>query len=420
MHPRTIWAIVRKDALDLLLNRSALGGLLFPIILSLMWLHIINVIGNRTIDILVYNSGRSNVVQVVEAAVPSPEVTQASSAEEVGSAFGPTPARKTTPYAVGLIVPADLDSSLRAGTHPQLQLYLNGNTVNAQTEALIQAAIVNYGRALANVQPPLGLTTTVQNPPSETNAAVELRGVYVPLALLLSLVVGTTFVPRLLIEEKEKKTLRMLMVTPASFEDVLIGKLLLVLLYQLVLTAVALAILGAFTGRIALVLTLRTARRLLQPGTGPALRRCVQYDERRRGGRRPGHHHLHRRRPFRRPVGPTAEQQPGAMDRQSLADVPYPSRRVQCLAETGIVRQQHTRCRCDPGQHHCVACCVRLGAAPPVGGSSSNIARSYTSWRCNNRLKLAASFALRICSHFARNPLGKKRVLTPTRRRSLP
>jgi uncharacterized membrane protein required for colicin V production len=46
----------------------------------------------------------------------------------------------------------------------------------------------------------------------------------------------------------------MLMVTPASFEDILAGKLLVVLVYQLVLTGVVLVILGAFTGQIALVL----------------------------------------------------------------------------------------------------------------------------------------------------------------------
>jgi hypothetical protein len=36
MHPRAIWAIARKDALDLILNKSALGGLLFPILLLLV------------------------------------------------------------------------------------------------------------------------------------------------------------------------------------------------------------------------------------------------------------------------------------------------------------------------------------------------------------------------------------------------
>jgi ABC-2 type transport system permease protein len=254
MHPRAVWAIARKDALDLLLNKSTLVGLLFPIILSLVWLLISKAVGNSATDILVSNPANSNVVQVVTAAFPSPEVTQAGSAGEVTAAFDPTGMHKTTRYAVGLIVPAGFDDGLRAGSHPQLQLYLNGDKVNAQTEALIQAAITNYARTLANPQPPVDLSTTVVNPPSDTKAGLELRHVYASLALLLSLTVGTTFVPQLLIEEKEKKTLRMLMVTPASFGDVLIGKLLVVLVYQLLLTGAVVAILSAFTGQIVLVL----------------------------------------------------------------------------------------------------------------------------------------------------------------------
>jgi ABC-2 type transport system permease protein len=253
MHPRAIWAIARKDALDTVLNKSTLGGLLFPIILSLVWLLISRVIGSSTTDILAYNPGNSNVVQVVVASFPSHKVTEAGSAAEVTSAFGPSGTRQATQYALGLIVPAGFDDSLRSGAHPQLQLYLDGSKVNAQTEALLQAAIANYGRSIASPQPPIDLSTTVVNPPRITNAGVELRMVYSSLALLLSLIVGTTFVPQLLIEEKEKKTLRMLMVSPASFEDVLVGKLLVVLVYQLLLTGVVLAILSGFTGQIALV-----------------------------------------------------------------------------------------------------------------------------------------------------------------------
>jgi ABC-2 type transport system permease protein len=45
----------------------------------------------------------------------------------------------------------------------------------------------------------------------------------------------------------------MLMVTPASFKDVLVGKLLVVLVYQFILSGVVLGILGGFTGQITLV-----------------------------------------------------------------------------------------------------------------------------------------------------------------------
>ena len=109
-------------------------------------------------------------------------------------------------------------------------------------------------RAIANPQPPVTITTAMINPPSTTNKGVLLGQIYTPLVLLLSLTVGTSFIPLLLLEEGEKKTLRMLLVTPASFEEILIGKLLVVLFFQIVITCVVLAIQGGFSGSIPLVL----------------------------------------------------------------------------------------------------------------------------------------------------------------------
>jgi ABC-2 type transport system permease protein len=57
----------------------------------------------------------------------------------------------------------------------------------------------------------------------------------------------------MLLEEKERKTLYMLLVTPASFVDILVGKLLVVLVFQLTMTSVVLAILGGFSGAVPLV-----------------------------------------------------------------------------------------------------------------------------------------------------------------------
>jgi ABC-2 type transport system permease protein len=77
---------------------------------------------------------------------------------------------------------------------------------------------------------------------------------FISISLLYSFIVGITFVPRLLLEEKEKKTIRILMVTTASFGDVVVGKLLVVLIFQLLLSGLVLAIQSAFTGQVSLVL----------------------------------------------------------------------------------------------------------------------------------------------------------------------
>jgi ABC-type Na+ efflux pump permease subunit len=62
MQPRIIWAIVRKDFLDIWLNKSTLVGLIFPIILSLLYLLISNLVGGTKTILLIYNSGHSSLV----------------------------------------------------------------------------------------------------------------------------------------------------------------------------------------------------------------------------------------------------------------------------------------------------------------------------------------------------------------------
>ena len=64
MHPRLIWAVARKDILDLWMNKATMGGLLFPIFLSLLYLLIGKMVGNRMTDLLIYNPGDSGVVLI--------------------------------------------------------------------------------------------------------------------------------------------------------------------------------------------------------------------------------------------------------------------------------------------------------------------------------------------------------------------
>jgi ABC-2 type transport system permease protein len=251
MHWRLIWAVVRKDALDLWLNKATLWGLFFPLILSIVWLLLGRGIGKSSTQVLVSDPGNSGLTHVVASAFQDPKVTQAASAGEVSAAFetGSGPGS----YAVGLVVPEGFEAQLLAGDRPQVQLYFDGQKVSDRTQALLKAAVISYCRTLAAPQSPVILTAKVVNASPAENVSAQLGQVYAPLALLVSLVVGTTFMPQLLIEEKERKTLRMLMVTPASFEDVLAGKLLLVLAYQIALTMVAIAIQNVFVGQVGLV-----------------------------------------------------------------------------------------------------------------------------------------------------------------------
>ncbi|HEY0755575.1 MAG TPA: ABC transporter permease [Ktedonobacteraceae bacterium] len=254
MHPRTILAIARKDAIDILLNKSMLAVLILPIVFALLFLFMGRLISGHTYNMLVYNPGHSALAQVVSQEFDHTQIIEASTPGDVTAAFGPNGSNKDAAYDVGLIVPADFEAALRTGSHPQVSLYINGSNLNALNNLSIQTAIVNYARQTANPQPPVALSTALINPPSTTNIGELLSTFYGAVTLLCSFIVGSSLMPGLLIEEKEKKTLRMLMVTPASFTDVILGKLLVVLIYQLILSLISVAIVGGFTGQVPLIL----------------------------------------------------------------------------------------------------------------------------------------------------------------------
>src|SRR5258708_33138777 len=139
MDTRIIRGIARKEARDIFLNKSSLFVLLTPICLSLLWAGIAVLVGSRTTSILVYNPGQSNVVQAVSNAFPGSQVTQANAASEVTAAFGPNGLHKSSSFAIGLIIPANFDSGLRAGNHQQGKLYINRGDTNKQTATLRHA-----------------------------------------------------------------------------------------------------------------------------------------------------------------------------------------------------------------------------------------------------------------------------------------
>src|SRR5260221_4467959 len=126
MHPRSILAIARKDALDILLNKTTLSLLLTPIVLALLFLLIANLLGSHTTNALIYDPGKSSVEQVLKSAYSDLKITYANSPGDVAAAFGPDGSHKTTSYALGLAVPARFFLSLRRGGGPHVHLFLPG------------------------------------------------------------------------------------------------------------------------------------------------------------------------------------------------------------------------------------------------------------------------------------------------------
>lgn len=253
MHIRSILAIARKDAMDILLNKATLGLLLTPIVLAILFFGVSKLVSSHTTEALIYDPGRSTIEQVVKSAYPNIGITYAHAPEDVSAAFGPNGTHKDATYALGLIVPDKFEASIHAGGHPKLGVYVDGGQISNVERNLLISAFSDYARNIANPQLPISFNVATINPPAPSNTFTDFSKLYAVAMVLASLFIGSSLVPGLLAEEKEKKTLRMLMVSPASFGDVVAAKLIVGLVYQLLLTLVALTIQGGFIGQVPLV-----------------------------------------------------------------------------------------------------------------------------------------------------------------------
>ncbi len=251
MHTRNILAIARKDALDILLNRTTLFFLLSPILIAALFALIGGLLASKSASsgLLIYNPGNSGVEQFVGTVLTGTPIVHAHSADEVASTFGTQGSHNNTPYVLGLVVPSDFDQSLRAGGHPRVALFINVG-LGGDDRQILEHALSDYARSVTNPQMPISFDVTTMNVPVTNNFVQDYRQRYAMAGLLYSLTIGIAFVPGLLVEEKEKKTMLMLMVSPASWSDVVLGKLLVALVYQLLVSAVVLAILGGYSGQI--------------------------------------------------------------------------------------------------------------------------------------------------------------------------
>lgn len=249
-HLRSTLAIFRKDTLDTLFSISTVSMLLTPFVLSLLFAALSGVLGNPPTKLLTYNPERSRIGQVVAQALSTSQVTFADFPDEVSSTFAPG---KTPLYTVGMVVPPGFDASLERGEHPQLALYFNDSQLNALQRQRIVGVINDYASSVSHALPTVIITPATSDP-TALLVNLDLSTFYVALALLTSISVGISLVSTLLVEEKQRKTLHMLLISPATLTDVVLGKLLVGVAYQLILSVVVMALLHGFVGNLPLVL----------------------------------------------------------------------------------------------------------------------------------------------------------------------
>ncbi|PZR94927.1 MAG: hypothetical protein DLM69_12065 [Candidatus Chloroheliales bacterium] len=261
MNLRVIRAIMAKDLKDVVKNKTTLYGLLTPIFLALLYLVISTVQKQGPTVITAYNPDNVVISQTLGLRpTDKVDIHNVNSPDEVRTAM-----HAAAPNAdYGVVIPAHAIADAQAGKQPQVELYINA--AKQKDESARQRTSIYFGNyfiAAANQQPPVKLVSEMVNVPKDANSNPMSKFFSNPNALgsffggftlaLTSIIIGMLVLPVLIVEEKEKKTLRFVLTTPARTSEVVIAKAATGFLYSLALAVLVLLINSSSINGLALV-----------------------------------------------------------------------------------------------------------------------------------------------------------------------
>ncbi len=246
MHPRIILAIAKKDIVDAVKNAYILFALILPVGMSVLFSFMLP--KDRPLDIVIYDPGPSRLVEQLKVN-PAVKLIPVNTADEV-------PQRVKEGPLGGLALPGDFDASVLAGKTPELRVYYNGRRGLGEQTALRQV-LEGALRAMAGQAMPANLVPydVTSSGKEGERQEFDLASFYLIILLVMGLcMVGVFVVPTILVEEKEKRTLQAVLVSPASYTDLVMGKALVGLFYALLIALVLLLLNKGFAGNAAVTI----------------------------------------------------------------------------------------------------------------------------------------------------------------------
>jgi ABC-2 type transport system permease protein len=246
-HLRALAAIARKDLVDALVSLRIAAVIVLPVAISLLYRVILTGDGGLPRPALVvYDPDGSHLTARLGRDLGF-RVLTATSLEEVAS-------RTLEEDAMaGLILGPGFDAALERGEQPELRVLIN--PAQDPNRALVRL-LEDQVRRLAGQAPPAQVEVRALHPPPGAGPPGFNLGRYLLLLwLTMSLTMtGIMVPPSLLVEEKERATLKPLLVTPASYGDVIAAKVLVGLIYVLGGTLLILWLNGGLAGNVPLTL----------------------------------------------------------------------------------------------------------------------------------------------------------------------
>ncbi|MFC1947756.1 ABC transporter permease [Chloroflexota bacterium] len=139
---------------------------------------------------------------------------------------------------MGIIIPAGLDDAVKSGEYIEIDAYIWGES-QAKNRTILSITLANMIREIGGQEAPVNINTVSLGDEEIIPWNVRL----LPLLMLFAVFLGGVFIPATsLIDEKVKRTMTALIVTPTSVIDVFVSKGILGFLLSLFVGAVVLAV----------------------------------------------------------------------------------------------------------------------------------------------------------------------------------
>lgn len=230
-HLRLVWTLAAKDIVDALRNRTTLSTIIICLLMVLVYKSLPFLMSsNDALRVMLYAESPSALVTELERS-PLLALYDFDSRSELFRAF---PHAESTELAI--VIPDSAVAQLEAGQPVTIEGHLM-YWVSPGKRAEIKAMVEQDLSAQLNLPVTLDLVGNDvffdANIPSLVFSATFAL-------LLVCTMIGITLIPNLMVEEKQQKTLDMLLVSPASPAHLVAGKTLAGLFYGLVGCAVVL------------------------------------------------------------------------------------------------------------------------------------------------------------------------------------
>ncbi len=121
---------------------------------------------------------------------------------------------------IGIMLPADFDGRVAAGETVEIEAFVWGESL-ARKRAVLVAVVADETRSLAGREIPVEIVTTMLGDAEEVPWGDRL----LPFVVIMAVIMGGTMVPATsLVDEKMKRTLRALAITPTTLWDIFLAK----------------------------------------------------------------------------------------------------------------------------------------------------------------------------------------------------